>query len=175
VAFLRGINNIGTSKRVSMTELRRVFERLGFRDVRTLMNSGNVVFSSPTARHTVVLARIKKELPPKLGFTPLVMVLSGGDVMRTVKDNPFARIANDPSRLLVVVPKESSFRKRLKPLLAKRWGREKLALGRRVAYVWCARGVGESELWPAVDRALEGSCTARNLRTMTKLAKLVSE
>lgn len=44
VALLRGVNNIGMARRVSMADLRSLFESLGFRDVRTLLNSGNVVF-----------------------------------------------------------------------------------------------------------------------------------
>jgi uncharacterized protein (DUF1697 family) len=82
-------------------------------------------------------------------------------------------VATNPSRLLVVVLREPSDRRRLQPLLRQRWAPEVLAVGSRVAYLWCARGVGKSPLWPKVDRALERSGTARNLRTMTKLMALV--
>jgi hypothetical protein len=49
-----------------------------------------------------------------------------------------------------------------------------LALGKRVVYLWCANGVADSALWPAVDRALERTGTARNMATMTRLLALVS-
>jgi len=48
VALLRGVNNAGKGARVAMADLRRLFERLGFEEVRTLLNSGNVVFSATT-------------------------------------------------------------------------------------------------------------------------------
>jgi uncharacterized protein (DUF1697 family) len=50
VALLRGVNNIGAANRVAMADLRALVEDLGFRDVRTLLNSGNVVFSTPSDR-----------------------------------------------------------------------------------------------------------------------------
>src|SRR2546430_2729403 len=103
VALLRGVNNVGKATRVSMADLRVVFEDLGFRDVRTLLNSGNIVFSVPDNRRDGVLARIEKALAAKLGFTSSVIVLSGDEVVAAVRDNPLADVARDRSRLLVVV------------------------------------------------------------------------
>jgi uncharacterized protein (DUF1697 family) len=156
-----------------MADLRVLFEGLGFRDVRTLLNSGNVVFSVTDNRRGGVLPRIEKALAARLGFTSPVTVLSGDEVVTAVHDNPLADVATDPSRLLVVVPREVSDRERLRSLLKKQWAPEMLALGRRVAYVWCAKGIADSQLWPTVDRALDRSGTARNMGTMTKLMALV--
>jgi len=175
VALLRGVNNIGTARRVSMADLRALFEGLGFRDVRTVLNSGNVVFSMPDNKRDGVRARIEKALASRLGLASPLIVLSGKEVVAAVRDNPLAGVASDPSRLLVVVLREPSDRKRLKPLLKERWAPEILALGRRVAYLWCAKGIAGSPLWPKVDRALARSGTARNIGTMTKLMALVQE
>lgn len=172
IALLRGINNIGTSKRVSMAELRVLFEELGFRDVRTVLNSGNVVFSVADNRRGTVLGRIEKALAAKIGFTSSVIVLARDEVEAIVHDNPLRDVAHDPSRLLVVVPKETGDLDRLTPLLKQPWKPEVLAIGKRVAYLWCADGIGESSLWPAVDRALDRSGTGRNIGTMTKLMAL---
>ena len=158
-----------------MADLRALFEGLGFRDVRTVRNSGNVVFSVPGNRRANVLARIEKTLAAKLGFTSHVIVLSGNEVVAAVHDNPLAGVASDASRLLIVVPKDPADLARLRPLLEQPWAPELLAVGPRVAYVWCAKGVGESSLWPTVDRALARSGTARNMGTMTKLMALVQE
>ena len=174
VALLRGIN-VGTAKRVAMADLRTLLEGLGFRDVRTLLNSGNVVFSAPKDGDRKVAARIEKAIAGKLRVESRVVVLSGREVADVVRDNPLAEVANDPSRLLVVVPRDPSDRLRLTPLLKTRWGREVLAIGTRAAYLWCADGIGVSELWPEVDRALERSGTGRNIATMTKLLAMVGE
>ena len=174
VALLRGVNNIGATKRIAMADLRVLVEDLGGREVRTLLNSGNVVFSAPGAWRGEEAARLEEALASKCGIRCRVTVLSRAEVAALVRDNPLAGVADDPSSLLVLVPRASRDLARLKPLLAKRWGGERLALGRRVAYVWCVRGVADSDLWPAVDRALERSGTARNMATMTKvLAALV--
>ena len=175
VALIRGINNIGMARRVAMKDLRLLFEHLGFRDVRTLLNSGNVVFSALNRGRREVLARIEKRLASTLGLTAPVTLLSGREVTAAVRDNPLSDISTNPSRLLVVVPRMRSDLGRLKPLIKERWAPEALALGNRVAYLWCANGVARSPLWAAVERAFKRTGTARNITTMTKLLSMVQE
>jgi uncharacterized protein (DUF1697 family) len=172
VALLRGVNNIGTARRIAMKDLRVLFEGLGFRDVRTLLNSGNVIFSAPNQGRGDVRARIENGLAVKLGLTSPVIVLSRQEVAAVVHHNPFLHVATNPSHFLVVVPRTRSDQERLRPLLKKRWAPEALSLGSRVAYLWCANGIGKSPLWAAVDRALERTGTGRNMATMTKLLAL---
>jgi uncharacterized protein (DUF1697 family) len=170
VALLRGVNNVGPATRVAMADLRVIFEGLGLRDVRTLLNSGNVVFSAPGKRRDELRARIEKALNAELGLAAAVTVLSAEDVATIVRENPFAAdVATNPSHLLVVVPQSRDDLGRLEPLSARRWTPERLALGRRAAYLWCAKGLAKSPLWTAVERALARSCTGRNISTMTKL------
>jgi uncharacterized protein (DUF1697 family) len=173
LALLRGVNNVGTASRVAMADLRALFERLGFRDVRTLLNSGNVVFSAPTRGRGDLRALIEKALASRLGLTSPVTILSADEVTAAVRDNPLSRVATNPSHLLVLVPQFPSDLGRLRPLLNKRWSPEVLALGNRVAYLWCANGVAKSPLWAAVDRALERRGTARNIATLTKAVALI--
>ena len=171
VALLRGVNNIGASKRVSMADLKALFESLGFQDVRTLLNSGNVVFSAPSQAREEIVARIENALASRLGLTSLVIVLAGREVAAAVR-NPLTRTARNRSHLLVVVPRVPSDVRRLKPLLDQRWSPEALEIGRRVAWLWCAKGF-PSPLWIAVDRALARSGTVRNMATFTKLLAMV--
>jgi uncharacterized protein (DUF1697 family) len=169
VALLRGINNIGASKRIAMADLRALFERLGFRDVRTVLNSGNVVFSSDGRNRRDVLAAIEEGVHAECGVACTVVLLSATEVAAAVRENPFVGASVNPSDLLVVAPRKRSDLERLRPLLKVRWAPEKLARGSRVAYLWCARGVARSPLWATVERVLERSATARNIATMTKL------
>ena len=173
VALIRGVNNIGASRRVAMADLRALFEGLGFRDVRTLLNSGNVIFSAVNYGRGEILARIEKGLASKLGLNSRVTVLSGREVAAAVRNNPLSHVSTNPSHLLVVVPRTRSDRGRLRSLLKERWAPEVLALGNRVAYLWCANGVAKSPLWAAVDRALGRSGTARNMATLTKVVALL--
>ena len=172
VALLRGVNNIGSAERVSMTDLRALVEGLGFRDVRTILNSGNMVFSASNTSRGEVATRIEKALASRLGVKPRVTILMGSEVSAAVHGNPFVDVAVNPSHLLVMVPNASSDQCRLNPLLKKRWSPEALALGKRVAYLWCANGIGKIKLWRS-DRALEQSGTVRSIATMMRLLALV--
>jgi len=172
VALLRGIN-VGTAKRIAMADLRRLIESLGYADVRTLLNSGNAVFTVSKGRSDDPGRRIEKAISVRLGVTAQVTLLKGKDVSAAVRDNPLASIADDPSRLLLMVPHEPKALARLRPLLTEPWAPEALALGSRVAYLWCAEGIVKSRLWAAASRSLEDACTARNLATMTKVAALI--
>ncbi len=138
-----------------------------------IVASGNIVFSVPHDRRGDVAGRIEGTLGSRFGIHSRVMVLPGKEVAAVVRDNPFADIADNPSSLLVMVPRKSSDQGRLRPLLERRWHPEALALGKRVAYIRCANGVAGSTLWPAVDRALDRTGTARNMATMTRLLALV--
>ena len=172
VALLRGIN-VGTAKRIAMADLRRLFEDLGYRDVRTLLNSGNVVFTVDKSGGGPDGARIEKAIAKRLGVTTRVIVLSRKEVAAAVDENPFASVADDPARLLVVALRDAGAVAQVRPLLEQRWTPEAIALGKRVAYLWCAKGIVDSRVWAAVNRAVGDGGTARNIATMTKLLALV--
>jgi len=157
-----------------MADLRVLFEGLGFLDVRTVLNSGNVVFSlAAKGRGELLAPRIEKALAARLGLSSRVSVLSADEVAAAVRDNPLSDVATNPSHLLVLVPPVPSDLGRLKPLIKERWRPETLALGSRVAYLWCANGVAKSPLWAAVDRALGRAGTARNIATIAKVMALL--
>src|SRR5215475_11388592 len=104
VALLRGVNNAGMARRVAMADLRALFESLGFRDVRTVLNSGNVVFSAATKARGDVLARIEKALASRLQLTAPVTVLSAYEVATVVLFNETATAATYTPPLLDALP-----------------------------------------------------------------------
>jgi uncharacterized protein (DUF1697 family) len=171
VALLRGIN-VGKAKRVSMSDLRALVEKLGYRDVKTLLNSGNVVFTAPGKGGKDHAARIEKAIEAMLGLTSRVTVLTVAELAEAIAKNPLAKVATDPSRLLLVVLTNPADQRRLEPLLKEEWGKEALGLGTRVAYCWCPPGILKSKLPEAVGRLLGDAATARNWATMQKLLAL---
>ncbi len=168
IALLRGIN-VGRAKRVAMAELRALVEDLGYGNVRTLLNSGNVVFSASAATADNAASRIEASLAKKLGVSARVTMLTAAELAGIVVENPMLEIANDPARLLVAVLSDPTDRARLEPLLEQVWAPDALALGRRAAYMWCAGGILESRLAQAVGRALGSAATTRNWATILKL------
>lgn len=171
VALIRGIN-VGTANRVAMADLRALVSGFGYTEVRTLLNSGNVIFSSP-ATPEAAAQRLQKAMAADLGVTARVIVLAAAEVSRMVKENPLREVADNPSRLLLSILASPADRARLAPLLKQKWGRETLALGSRVAYIWCPNGILASSLQVAVSKALGDAVTSRNWATMLKIHALL--
>jgi len=174
VALLRGIN-VGTAKRVAMADLRALVEDLGYRNARTLLNSGNVVFDVLGASRTDPATRIEKAMAARLGVSARVIVITANELDTIIAGNPLLKLATDPARLFVIVLGAPADRKRLEPLVKQDWAPGKLALGKRVAYLWCPEGQLESRLAIAVGRAHGEAGTARNWNTMLKLHALVAK
>ena len=171
VAFLRGIN-VGRAKRVAMADLRALVEGLGYGEVRTLLNSGNVVFSVPGSVRGDPAAKIEKAIASKLRVASRVTVMTADEVAAAVDENPLRELADNPSRLLVMVLGDAAAASRLKALAKESWAPEALAVGKRVAYLWCPNGSIDSRVNSAVSRLVGEGGTARNLATMTKLREL---
>jgi uncharacterized protein (DUF1697 family) len=171
VALIRGIN-VGRAKRVAMADLRALVEDLGYSGVRTLLNSGNVVFTSTRGRLAAAASRIEDGLTRRLGVSARVLVITAAELEAIVTINPLDAVTKDPSRLLVSVLGNPADRSRLEPLRRQSWEPDALALGSRVAYMWCSRGSLQSPLAKAVGQVLGEATTARNWNTMQKLYAL---
>jgi uncharacterized protein (DUF1697 family) len=171
VALIRGIN-VGRAKRVAMADLRALVEKLGYRDVKTLLNSGNVVFSSPGASPGDAAARMEKALAAQFGMSARFTVISAAELATAVAENPLLEMADDPSRLFVSFLRDPADRSKFEPLLEREWNPEGFAIGSRVAYLWCHNGILESKLAKAVEKTLRDAVTARNWATVLKLKAL---
>jgi uncharacterized protein (DUF1697 family) len=174
VALLRGIN-VGRAQRVAMADLRELVEELGYGDVRTLLNSGNVVFTVPSSVRGDPAARIEKAMVERLRVSARVTAISAAELAEAVEENPLREMAREPSRSLIAFFRGAGERKLLQPLAKQRWSPEKLAVGMRVAYLWCPGGILDSDLLAAVGRALGDAVTMRNWATVLKLRALAGD
>jgi uncharacterized protein (DUF1697 family) len=174
IALLRGVN-VGRAKRVAMGDLRKLIESLGYTEVKSLLNSGNVVFSAPPLSAPASAARIEEALVLKLGVAARVMVLSSEELAAIIDENPLSALATDHSRLLAFILADPSARAAVEPLCAQDWSPGALALGERAAYVWCPDGVLASAAAAAVGKQLGDATTSRNWATLCKLQALCSE
>ena len=174
VAFIRGIN-VGRAKRVAMADLKAVLEDFGYTEVRTLLNSGNVVFTAPKDTPAEAAERIERALLLRLDVAARVVVLTAAELAKVVAENTLLDVADDHSKLLVAVPLNAADMPKLEPLLAQDWDDDAFALGKRAAYLWCTAGNLESRLAKAVSRALKEAVTTRNWATMLKLHELLAK
>ena len=172
VALLRGIN-VGKAKRVGMADLRALCESLGYGDVKTLLNSGNVIFSAPRADGKAA-TKIQKAIASQFGISCRVFVLTAAELDQVVAENPFEEGETNPSRFLVTVLSSAVERARIDTLIEQDWGAERLGVGARAAYLWCPNGILESRAALALGKLLGDAATSRNWATMTKLHALTS-
>jgi uncharacterized protein (DUF1697 family) len=173
IALLRGIN-VGKAKRIAMADLRELFVGLGYGNVRTLLNSGNVIFDSPrkiTPAKTKA-KEIRDAVFAKTAVMSEVVIISASDLAHVVAENPLASIANDPSRYLVAFPASPADLARANAMAQKDWSPDRIVIGSKAAYIWCASGVLESKAAKEFGRALRDAVTARNWATVMKLHEL---
>ena len=171
VALLRGIN-VGKAKRIAMADLRTLFEGLGYSGVRTLLNSGNVVFDATRPDTARIAAAIEKSIVTRFGFGVAVVVVTAKELEAIVVADPLSKVAVNPSRYLVAFVTDGRILADANALSAQSWAPEALALGKGAAYLWCANGINESQLAVAFYRATRESATMRNWATVLKLQTL---
>jgi uncharacterized protein (DUF1697 family) len=173
VALFRGIN-VGKAKRIAMADLRQLLGTMGFSDVRTLLNSGNAVFTATSSSASALATRIRKEVADGLGVDARVIVKSREEVTAILGDNALADVATHHSRLLVAMVQDSKGIAVSKKIATQDWGNERVHLGRQAAYVWCADGILESKALVAVLTALADTATTRNWATLNKIHALMA-
>ena len=166
IALLRGVN-VGRGNRVAMADLRAVTESLGFTRVRTLLNSGNLLFDAePAPDHA---ARLEAAFGERLGLRSRITVLTAAALDGVMAANPMPERAGEPSKLLVSFHREPATAERLEPLAARDWTPEQLALTAGAAFSWHPDGLSAGQLAEALNRAGRDGVTARNWATLLKL------
>jgi uncharacterized protein (DUF1697 family) len=100
VALLRGIGP--TNPNMRGEKLKAVFEGLGFKNVHTVIASGNVVFDSSSKNANALETKIEKELPKKLGFTRAAIVRSQAELEALVAKKPFKGVKDEKPNYLIV-------------------------------------------------------------------------
>ena len=172
IALLRGIN-VGTAKRVGMADLRTLFEELGHDQVRTLLNSGNVVFEAARPNAGKIGASVDKALQAKHGFSAVVIVLTAAELNAVIRANPLLELATDPAKHLVAFVARPAVLAEARALLARSWQPDAIAIGRKAAYLWCAKGFIKSELMKAFSHLTRDGATTRNWATVLKLQAML--
>ena len=168
VALFRGIN-VGRAKRIAMADLRALLASLGYRNVETLLNSGNVVFDAGTEAPAAIAKTIRNAVSGKLGVDALVIVKSAKEIADAVAGNKLAAIATDPSRFLVVFTQDAKSLAALNALTKGEWSGDMLQVGKHAAYAWCANGLLGSKLALALLKGYGETCTTRNWATVGKI------
>ena len=175
VALLRGIN-VGGHHKLPMRVLAAMFMAAGCEDVRTYIQSGNVVFGAAPALAEGIPARITDVIAANHGFQIPVVMRKASDFDRIVRDNPFLGAGADPAKLhvgfLAAVPDPA----RIAQLDPDRSPPDVFEVRGGEVYLHFPAGVARSKLDNAYfDRTLNTVCTIRNWRTVGKLNEMLRE
>jgi uncharacterized protein (DUF1697 family) len=175
ICLLRGVN-VGGNKMVAMADLRALLSKIGFGDVRTVLQSGNAVFSGPAKSAAALERTLEAEFEKRLKLTSQIHVRTADEWRAVIDANPFpAEAKKDPSRLLLTCfksPLEPASVKALRDAIA---GPEILHADGRHLYMYFPDGQGNSKAAPLVEKKLAARGTARNWNTVLKLAALVGQ
>jgi uncharacterized protein (DUF1697 family) len=174
IVLLRGIN-LGSRNRIAMPALREALEEAGFEDVRTYLQSGNVVLGS-RAKPEGVARTCERVIKKRFGLEIPVVTRARADLARIVKRNPLGKVATDPKRYQV------SFLARKLPANVVRELEEAaaeservVAIGREV-YAWHPETIARSKLWTRLaGKGLGVNATTRNWATVEALLQLADE
>jgi len=164
VALVRAVNVSGTGK-LPKEDLKAMGGACGFDNVRTFINSGNLLFTSDLAEATVQ-KRIAEKLADYFGKPTAVYVRSAHEMADVVKKNPFDD--DKPSRVMAHFVAEKPTTSMIDE--ARDAQGERLALGPRLIYVSYGEGIGKTKLkLPAVKQG-----TARNMNSVARIAELLA-
>jgi len=175
ISMLRGIN-IG-HRRVKMDQLRKSFEALGFEQVQTYIQSGNVVFKSGESSPAALSKKIEGKILKDFGFPVSVVTRTADELRNTVANNPFLKQRGiDPEKLHVMFLSEAPARASLKELTAVTVAPDRCHCSGQEIYFYLPNGVSKSVLWNSpVDRILAVINTTRNWRTVNSLHQMCQD
>ncbi|CAH2399845.1 DUF1697 domain-containing protein [Mesorhizobium ventifaucium] len=174
VALFSGIN-VGGNRIVKMAELRSFFEELGFGDVATYVQSGNVVFLSAKGDAATLTKKLEAEFEKKWGFFSRIMVRDLGWFERLMAENPYPEVAGDPTKLHAYVLERSPTADEVARLAEKCTGPERFEIRGDVLYLHAPEGLGKSVFAKLIPRTLKVPGTARNWRTVLMLLEMAGQ
>jgi uncharacterized protein (DUF1697 family) len=171
VALLQGIN-VGKNRRIAMSDLREIVEALGHADVKTHLNSGNVVFTAAHEDDAALARELEAAIAARTGFDVPVVVRTGEELRGIVENNPFPDAAADHTTLHVTFLGEEPAAEKVAALEARDTGEDDWRIvGKDVYLFYPNKTTGATFTLDGIGVV----ATSRNWRTVTRLAELASE
>jgi len=176
IAILRGIN-VGTGRKVPMTDLKKLCENMGLQNVQTYIQSGNVVFEwSRSESISELETRLQKAFSESFGFDIPVLVRTAKEWAESIAQNPFLKEENvDIDRLHLTCLKEVPSLELLEKIKMFQYLPDRYEIIGKDVFIFCAAGYGTSKLTnPFFESKLRVSATTRNWKTVMKLIEMIT-
>ncbi|WP_445945373.1 DUF1697 domain-containing protein [Shewanella sp.] len=174
IILLRGIN-VGGNNLLPMKALTQVLTDAGFSQIKTYIQTGNILLQSPHSSHGSDGAQLERDIAKLIdthfGFTPNIMQLSLSEFSSAAANNPYKDKPGNTVHCYFCKQLPSPDEARLKELTT---STEEYHIQGRVLYLHAPDGIGRSKLAANIEKCLKVSATARNLNTVNKLLGMVS-
>lgn len=178
IAFLRGVN-VGGRGMIAMADLKVLLAKEGLADVRTLLQSGNVVFKAADTTTDALAKTIAAAIAKRFAADIKVMVRTPAELKKAVARNPYPDAARDDASHLIIAflaEKPSAAAAKAMAALAPKFPNEPFTLDGREFFVHYAKDIGHSKFTNVIiEKTLAVPATARNWNTVTKLIALADE
>ena len=174
IALLRGIN-VGGNNKLPMRELKDVLAGLGLHDVKTYIQSGNVVFQSDSDNTADLAERMRAAISKSHGFAPNVLLLDVDEFENAMASNPFPEGEAEPKTLHLYFLASTPENPDLPKLDGLKKANERFQLNNKVFYLHAPDGIGRSKLAERVEKTLGVAATARNWRSVGKIMEMARQ
>ena len=173
ISLLRGINVTGY-KKINMKELTAVYQSLEFENVRTYIQSGNVIFESSESNIDKLSKIIESAIKKKYSFEVSVFILTPNELQKIIERNPFPK--KDFKPLMVTLLNQEPIKEKIKSLEVLDTNYEKYEICGKVIYLYFPNGYGRAKLNNNfLENKLKVRATTRNWRTLNKLLEMINE
>ena len=175
IALLRGIN-VGGHKKIKMADLRLLLEGLGYKEIMTYIQSGNIIFNSLEEDRDKLENQISEAIIDHYGFEVPVLVKTKTEINKILDNNPY----NDPedlatNKIYFVLLQEIPQKEDIEATSAIIFENEKFMITPECVFLRCDLGAGKAKCGiNFFESKLKIAATSRNYRSMTKLSELSS-
>ena len=171
IALLRGIN-VGGHKKILMADLRALLESLNFQNVKTYIQSGNVVFTSEEKQNFEDI--IAKAIESQYGWNVPILIKKASEMVKIIENCPFSDEKTQNSYFTLLQLKPSAIHK--KELEMYEFPNEEFHVIDRCLYFFCSTGYGRTKMnGTLIEKKLHVDTTTRNYRTMMKLIEMANK
>ena len=171
IALLRGIN-VGGNNILPMAKLRELLEKLGHKNVKTYIQSGNCVFQSSEHAPSNIEEALSTFIEQEIGFRPQIIALTLDDFNDATSNIPFSYNHDTPKHVRLFFLAEPATQPNLEKLDDLKAESEELFLTDKVCYLHAPEGIGRSKLAAGIEKCVGVPTTARNLNSALKIANL---
>lgn len=174
ISILRGINVSG-QKKIKMAELTALYESLGFQNVVTYIQSGNVIFDSTVQNEEELRDMIERAINERFKFDVPIVIRTNQAIKSIIDHSPFGPIdlAKDGTKVLLTFLSAEPAKEKISEIQTYVAEPERLIIKGKEAYLHCPNGYGKTKLTNTfLEKKLEVDATTRNWKTVHKLFEL---